>query len=138
MQPKPAPSKVAVFLHSGDYDRVHQGLSIAAAATASGRAAEVFFFWWALERLLRDELDEPVFSPPREDVTDTFERRRIPTLRELLAHLADSGLCRTYACTGSLAITSADLEAAAGKVDQLVGWSTILQLTAGVVDRFYL
>src|SRR4051794_34734788 len=50
----PPASKVAIFLHAGDYDRVHQGLSIAAAAGASGRRVDVFFFWWALERLLSD------------------------------------------------------------------------------------
>lgn len=117
---------------------MHQGLSIAAAATASGRHADVFLFWWALERLLRDELDEPQFTPPRDDVTDTFEKRGIPTLRELLGHLRDSGLCRTYACSGSVAIVAADRSVLEGKVDQLIGWSTILQLTAGVTDRFYL
>jgi peroxiredoxin family protein len=130
--------KLAVFLHGGDYDRVHQGLSIAAAATASGRRVEIFWFWWALERLLKDDLDEPTFSPPREDVTDTFEKRGIPTLRELLGHLKASGLARSYACSGSVAIVGADREKLEKSVDQLVGWSTILQLTAGVTDRFYL
>jgi peroxiredoxin family protein len=50
-------SKVVLFLHSGDYDRVHQGLSIAAAAVATGRTVEIYLFWWALEWFIQDKLD---------------------------------------------------------------------------------
>jgi peroxiredoxin family protein len=133
----PAP-KVVVFLHHGEYDRVHQGLSIAAAAVASGRRAEVYLFWWALERFLQGRLDEPDFTPPREDVADRFETRRIPTLRQLLEHLRESGLCTVQGCTGSLGALGAESLADKGPIDGWVGWSAILQRTAGVVDRFYL
>ncbi|MFL5319690.1 MAG: hypothetical protein ACJ790_08525 [Myxococcaceae bacterium] len=128
------PDRLAVFLHSGDYDRVHQGLSIAAAAAASGRPVQIYFFWWALERLVQDRLDEPDL---REDVADRFERRQTPTLRQLLEHVRSSGTCQVMACTGSLGLV-ADPDAVAKKVDRLVGWSTILKETAGVIDRFYL
>jgi len=134
----PSLPKVAVFLHAGEYDRVHQGLAIAAAAVASGRRAEVYLFWWALERFLQDRLDEPDFQPPREDVVDRFETRGLPTLRELLAHLRESGLCTVQGCTGSLGALGAEARADSGAVDGWVGWSAILQRTAGVVDRFYL
>lgn len=130
--------RVAVFLHSGDYDRMHEGLSIAAAAVASGRQADLFFFWWALERLAQDKLDEPDLVPPREDVMNRFETRNVPTLRSLLSFLRESGDCTVYACTGSLAIFGLAPSAVERKADQLVGWSTILQLTAGVTDRFFL
>ena len=131
-------SKVAVFLHSGDYDRMHQGLAIAAAAVAAGRRAEVYLFWWALERFLQDWLDEPDFQPPREDVADRFETRRIPTLRQLLEHLSDSGLCTVQGCTGSLGALGAEGQVDKGPSGGWVGWSAILQRTAGVTDRFYL
>lgn len=130
--------KVVVFLHSGDYDRVHQGLAIAAAAVASGRRAEVYLFWWALERFLEGRLDDPDFDPPREDVADRFETRRIPTLRQLLEHVRESGLGTVHGCTGSLGALGAEHLANKGPIDGWVGWSAILQRTAGVVDRFYL
>lgn len=130
-------SKVVVFLHSGDYDRVHQGLSIAAAAVASGRKAEVYLFWWALERFLKDALDEPDFAG-REDVADRFESRGMPTLRVLLAHLADSGLCTVAGCTGSLGALGGEAAAEKSGIEVWLGWSAILQRTAGVTDRFYL
>jgi peroxiredoxin family protein len=130
-------SKVVVFLHSGDYDRVHQGLSIAAAAVASGRRAEVYLFWWALERFLKGALDEPDFAG-RPDVTDRFESRGMPTLRVLLEHLRESGLCTLAGCTGSLGALGGEPAAGQSGIDVWLGWSAILQRTAGVTDRFYL
>jgi peroxiredoxin family protein len=132
------PPRVVLFLHSADYDRLHQGLAIAAAAAALGKEVEVYFFWWALERLLDGRLDEPDFRPSRPDVTDRFEARGLPTARELLTHLRSSGRCLLVACTGSLAALGRDTQAAAPHVDQVLGWTSILQRTAGVVDRFYL
>ena len=67
----PPPSdRVVVFLHDGAYDRIHQGLSIAASAVATGRQADVYLFWWALERVAQDRLDEPDFGPDREETAD--------------------------------------------------------------------
>ncbi|QSQ14367.1 hypothetical protein [Myxococcus landrumensis] len=133
----PASPKVVVFLHSGDYDRVHQGLSIAAAATASGRRAEVYLFWWALERFLKGSLDEPDFKG-RDDISERFESRGMPTLRALLEHLKESGLCTLAGCTGSLGALGAESETARSGIELWLGWSAILQRTAGVTDRFYL
>lgn len=134
----PEPNRVCVFLHDGSYDRVHQGLAIAASAVASGRRADVYWFWWALERLVRDRLDEPDFGPGREAHADRFEARGMPTLRELLAHLRESGLCSTFACSASLAALDVKPPELEGKVDQVIGWTAILQRTAGLTDRFYL
>ncbi|MFT3708948.1 MAG: hypothetical protein QM817_14965 [Archangium sp.] len=133
----PAPNKVCVFLHRGEWDAVHQGLSIAAAATASGREVELYFFWWALERLVRGNLDEPDLDG-RDDVNATMELRGVPTCRQLLDVVRDSGQAKLFACTGSMAslgLTPPDVEP---KVDALIGWTSILQRTAGVVDRFTL
>ncbi len=125
---------VIVFFQRGDYDAVHQGLSIAAAAVATGRPVELYFFWWALERLVRGNLDEPDLE--LDDVNATMELRGVPTLRQLLDVVRDSGHAKLYACTGSMAaigLTPPDVEP---KVDGLIGWTTILQRTAGVMDRF--
>ena len=125
---------VTVFFHSGAYDAVHQGLSIAASATSSGREAELYFFWWALERLVKGPLDVPDL---REDVADEMERRGVPTIRQLLEVVRGSGKARLFACSGSMAslgLKPADVEKS---VDQIVGWTTILQRTTGVTDRFF-
>ncbi|MBX5484345.1 MAG: hypothetical protein IRZ16_21190 [Myxococcaceae bacterium] len=129
---------VAIFLHDGSYDRVHQAFSIAAAAVATGRRVDVFLFWWALERIVQGRIDEPDFGPGREAAEARFEQRNMPTIRQLLTHARESGLCRIYACTGSIGAVAATPAEVERHVDQLVGWTTILKLTAGVTDRFYL
>ncbi|MFO0596341.1 MAG: hypothetical protein U0228_13580 [Myxococcaceae bacterium] len=129
-------AKVCIFMHRGEYDAVHQGLSIAASAVSTGREVELFFFWWALERLVRGPLDVPDLE--RDDVNATMELRGVPTCRQLLDVVRDSGHARLFACTGSMAslgLTPPDVEP---KVDALIGWTAILQRTAGVVDRFTL
>lgn len=139
-----APGKIAIFLHSGDYDRVHQGLAIAAAGVAAGRRVEVYLFWWALGRFLDGRLDAPDFGPAAgalgEAVADRFETRGLPTLRQLLEHVRGSGLGSVHGCTGSLAALGAEARAGGSEalLDGWVGWSAILQRTAGVTDRFYL
>lgn len=133
-----SPERLAIFLHSGEYDRLHQGFAIAAAAAASGRPVDLFFFWWALERLVRDELDAPDFGPGREAATDRFEARGLPTIRALRDHLEELGGATLIACSGSVEALGVDRERLASVVDQVMGWSGILQRTAGVVDRFYL
>jgi peroxiredoxin family protein len=125
-----------VFLHRGDYDAVHQGLSIAASGVSLGRPVELYFFWWALERLVRGRLDEPDLE--RDDVNATMELRGVPTLRQLLDLIRDSGLATTFACTGSMAALGLNPPDVESKVDQLIGWTAILTRTAGVVDRFTL
>lgn len=130
--------RLAIFLHSGDYDRMHQGLSIAASGAVSGRPVDVFFFWWALDRLIRDDLDAPSFGPENEELAEEFVERGFPTLRELIEAARASGTVKFYACSGSLAIIGRNAGAVRDRVDELIGWSTILDLTAGVTDRFYL
>jgi peroxiredoxin family protein len=125
---------VIVFLNSGAWESVHQGLSIAASAAALGRPVELYFFWWALERLHRGPLDVPDL---REDVADELERRGAPTLRQLLEVVRGSGKAQLFACSGSLGALGLTAEEVAKSVDQIVGWTTILQRTAGITDRFF-
>ncbi|MBL9039282.1 MAG: hypothetical protein JNG84_12260 [Archangium sp.] len=130
-----AETPVCIFVHRGEYEAVHQAVSVAAAAAAIGRPVQLYFFWWALERLVRGELGEPDLA--RDDINATMERRGVPTIRDLLDAAKQSGHARLYACSGSLAslgLTPPDVE---GRVDELIGWTTILQRTAGVVDRFF-
>jgi len=116
---------------------VHQGLSIAASGAALGRRVDLYFFWWALERLLTGRLDEPDF-PEREDIAARFEARGLPTIRVLLGHLRDSGQVTLIGCSGSLAALGLTPAHAAGKVDTILGWTAILARSEGVTDRFYL
>jgi len=130
--------KVAIFLHSGDYDRIHQGLSIAAAAVASGRPALILFFWWALDRLAGNRLepDDSDFGKwPA--IAERMSEGSFPSAAALLKSARDGG-AKVFACTGSLAILGHRPDALENKVDGFLGWAAILDATHGVTDRFYL
>ncbi|MHB1845360.1 MAG: hypothetical protein ACYCWW_11070 [Deltaproteobacteria bacterium] len=136
---------VVVFLHSGQYDKLHQGAAIAAAAAASGRSVELFFFWWALEKLALGGLAEPAFdavgpSSPEaaEELTHRFEQRGYPTAQALLEAARSSGHCRVFACSASLEILGLRPAQVETQVDSILGWSAILARTEGAPDRFYL
>jgi peroxiredoxin family protein len=137
MDPDPR-RRVAIFLHAGEYDRVHQGCSIAAAAASSGRDVQLFLFWWALDSLLDGGFERPSFTGERAaKVEDAFERGA-PTAAQLLAAARETGRCTVYACSASAALLGRRQDEIAARVDLVVGWTAILALTEGVVDRFYL
>jgi peroxiredoxin family protein len=133
--PAPRPP-VCVFVQRGEYEALHQAFAIAAAAVAMEGEAEVYLSWWALERLARGAIDEPDLA--REDVSDTMEARGLPTIRQLLTTVRESGAARIFACSGSLAALGLDPATLEGKVDAVIGWSAILARTRGIADRFHL
>ncbi len=112
---------------------MHQGMAAAAAAVALGRRVDLYFSWWGLERLVRGNVDSPDLD--RDDVNATMELRGIPTIRQLLDVVRDSGLARLYACSGSAAAIGLNPPEIDPKVDGMVGWTTILQRTQHVVER---
>ncbi len=139
--------RVAIFLHSGDYDRLHQGAAIAAAAAAAERPVDVFFFWWALRQLVAGGLSQPSFDARRfggepsdavADLEHRFEDRGFPTAAALLAAAREGGRCRLFACTASMELLGLRPPQVEPLVDSLLGWQGILARTEGVVDRFYL
>ena len=67
-----------------------------------------------------------------------MELRGVPTLRQLLNIVRDSGHATIFACTGSMASLGLTPPQVEPKVDHLIGWTAILQRTAGVTDRFTL
>ncbi|MHB8417695.1 MAG: hypothetical protein ACYDCL_06445 [Myxococcales bacterium] len=135
--------RLALFLHSGDYDRLHQGAAIAAAAAAAERSVDVFFFWWALARLVQGGLSQPSFEgkvPPEAgaELAHRFEARGFPTAAALLASAREAGRCRLFACTASMELLGLRPPQVEPLVDSLLGWQGILARTEGVTDRFYL
>jgi len=127
---------VAIFLHTGAPDRLHQAFSIAATACAAGRPVDLYFFWFALEALAQGALGLPHFEG-RDDLTERFETDRYPTAQALLDVARSTGRCTTYACSASASLFGLGPERVAALVDHHVGMATILEASRGVVDRFY-
>ena len=62
----------------------------------------------------------------------------VVTDAKLLDVVRDSGLATLFACTGSMASLGLNPPDVEPKVDTLIGWTSILGRTVGVVDRFSL
>ena len=56
------PEKLTIVLHSGDMDKAYSALIIANGALAMGMEASIFFTFWGLNRLRKDD---PLASRPR-------------------------------------------------------------------------
>lgn len=125
---------IAIFVHRGEYEALHQALAIAATAVAQGRPTQVYLFWWALERLARGglELTEGGAAGER------LEARSQPSAQALLEAVRSSPLARVVACSGSLSALGLIPPQVEHAVDEIAGWSTILQRTQGIADRFFL
>lgn len=121
-----------VFVSRREYEAMHLALSAALAAVSMGRKVELFFYWFALERLVKAKDAE---VDVRSDVADAMERRQVPSWQDLYAQVRQSGLSTSFACSGSVAamgLLPTDVEP---HVDALIGWASILQRTRGATDR---
>lgn len=123
---------LVLFVTRGDYEAMHLALSAALAAVSLGRKVELYFFWFALERLARGRMVE---ADLRADVADAMERRQVPSLQALYQEVRKSGLSSAFACSGSLAALGLLPTEVEPHVDALIGWTSILQRTRGASDR---
>jgi peroxiredoxin family protein len=118
-EPGPEPIKrVSIICSKGSLDMAYPGLILANAARMSGIEATLFFTFWGLDIVTRSKVDglhvSTVGNPSMPMPTmlgglpgmESFasrmmkkeiEKLEIPTIRELLADLSDSG-AHLYAC----------------------------------------
>lgn len=75
-----APDKLSIIVYSGDFDRVHYALAMAAAAAAIDRPATLFFTMEAIRALAKDA------APSARDPARAA--RGVATFEELLAACA--------------------------------------------------
>lgn len=90
---KASPDKLSIVVFSGDFDRVHYALVMAAAAVASNTPVTLFFTMWACRALLKAEDGIPGWH--RMPVTEgrqtaaemdaAFTRRGVAGFEELLS-----------------------------------------------------
>jgi peroxiredoxin family protein len=137
-----SPSRLLLLCHSGGWDRLYQAVSAAAAAASLDREVDMVFFFGALDRLLRGELDEVRLPGEGAEAAATLERRIEETgTRPISAMLADaraSGRVRIFACSASTALTGHVPEEAITCVDEVIGWPTVIRLMEGAAPILYI
>ena len=114
-----ADRRVVVFLSHADAAALRLAGSAATTAAALGDRVDVYLFGPAVPAVIAAhgaERDEPGALP----------------------HQArQAGSCRLVACSASVVEQRVPLEDAERALDAVVGWPTIVEWSAGVVDRFF-
>ena len=128
-------SRVAIFCQRGEYEALHTACSVAAAAASSGKQVELYVSWWALDRVVRGDLDAPRF--PDDETDARFEARQFPTIRDLLRHAREAGDLRVYACSASADLLGLTPQLHTETFSEVLGWHAVLARTATVTERFF-
>ncbi len=121
---------LSVIFHSGSYDRVYNGLTVALTAAAQGRPTRLFFTYWSIDILMKSAglplaLDKEA-TDHKDVVEENIEAGRMKKMPELLGDAKALGT-KIYVCTGSLemrGIASGDL---VEEVDEVTGTASFLK-----------
>ncbi len=114
--------QLLLLCRDGDFAPMHQAVSAASAALASGDAVRLVLFYAALERVLDGALDQVEAASYREQL----ESGRVRPVSEALDRARKDGLA-LFACSASVALLGRDATTIGPFVDEVVGWPTILR-----------
>lgn len=124
------PLKLSLILHSGTYDRVHHGLSIALSALSLGGSARILFTYWALSYVQK----EP--DPDREGLYENPTHQRILLKRldeghlrpisELIRDAVELG-GKLYACVSSMALLNIARDELVDEIQESTGTASFIK-----------
>lgn len=124
---------LAIIFHSGSYDRIYHGLSIALAALALGREVKFFFTYWALEYLRKERTPslklETKAKRQEEILKKNLKQGHIQKISELINQAKSMG-AKFYACTNSMGLLNISRDELIDEVDKTMGITTFLTETA--------
>lgn len=124
---------LAIIFHSGSYDRLHHGLSIALAALALGREARCFFTYWALDYLRKNRLSPLVLEKDggadMEILRRHLKKGDLEGFSELIQQAKRLG-AKIFACTNSMSLLNISRDELTPEVDKSTGLTTFLKETA--------
>lgn len=124
---------LGIIFHSGSYDRIHHGFSIALAALALGRETKLFFSYWALGYLKKDGAPELKLDSEAQEAKEMIKKNRqkghLQGPDELIAQAKAMG-AKLFVCTHSMGILNIARDEFIIEVDKSMGLTTFLTETA--------
>jgi len=125
---------LAIILHSGSYDRLYHGLSLALAASALGREVRLFFSYWALGCMKKNEpslfnLDREA-QAHQEIIDKNIKAGHMRKLGELFTQAKELGV-KFYACTQSMGLLNISRDELVNEIDKSMGITTFLAEVSG-------
>jgi peroxiredoxin family protein len=118
---------LSIIFHSGSWDRVHHGLSIALAAAALGRQVRLFFAYGAVEHLRRNRStsSNEVGNPPESRFTEAVRMGHMEDIDELMDQVGRLG-AKIFACTNAMSIFNITRGELREEVDKPMGLTNFL------------
>jgi hypothetical protein len=111
--------RVVIFLSHADEGALRLAGSCALAAVALGDRVDVYLFGPAVPAVVE------AHDGDREDPGGLLHQARA------------AGACRLVACSASVVEQKVSLDHANRTLDAVVGWPTIVEWSASVIDRFF-
>ena len=116
--------RLAIIFHSGSFDRIYNGLSIALTALSIGRNVKLLFTYWSLEYVRRD--NSSILNLYMEDekykniIKKNIEKGHIEPIPKLFALTKNLG-GKIYVCVSSLALLNITRDELIDEVDEIIG-----------------
>lgn len=140
-------------MHSDGYDRIYQAVNMIATAAGTGRQCYLFLFYHALGSYMADAWDDMKISPSAgsaaveygdsppwaRTLERNFELANLPSLYRLLDRAKDDeGDVTVYACSNSMRYLDLEPAEVKQRVDGIVGFATMLEISADARQVLYL
>jgi peroxiredoxin family protein len=123
---------IAVFLESGELQRLYSGLSLLVSAATDGRPARALVGFGALAPLLDDRLMARALRPEAApDVSDAGRETFARTLAELRDIALELDECRIWACAAAVEATGIDRTLVEARLDGVLSTPRFLREVAG-------
>ncbi len=120
---------LGIVLHTASFDRLYHGLSIGLAASALGRDVRLFFSYWALGYLKKEnkyafELDKEALKH-KGLLEKNIKEGHMVKVQELFSQAKRMG-AKFYACTSSMGLLNIARDELIDEVDKSMGITTFL------------
>ncbi len=124
---------IGIIFHSGEFDRLHHGLSIALAALARGQKVTLFFTYWALAYIKRESSPGSSAGNPENEtdsrhhriICENIEKGHLESVSELISQSKALGV-EIYTCTNSMSIMNIARDELIDSVNRPMGLTTFL------------
>jgi peroxiredoxin family protein len=124
---------LAIIFHSGSYDKVYHGLTLALTALALGREVKMLFSYWALDLLRKECLSTMPLDKEAEDhktiIKQKMEQGNLDKLCGFMSQAKNLG-AKLYVCVSSMALMNVTRDELIEEVDASMGLTTFLTETA--------
>lgn len=127
-------NKLLLLRHDGGWERDYQAASCAASAVSQEIDVDVVLFFGALRRWVLEDSDR-FDDAGREALALAIGSRPVSSI---WADARSTGRLRLFACSASIALEELDVEQVSPRVDQILGWPTVIRLMGQADQVLYL